>query len=142
MSIGAENKPPQATDAFAVLKDYKRVTLLKGKTGELGYIYVKENKHYTNAVLSALLVVKQNGAKLDTLYRIDAKGFFNSKGKMELKNEPKGYYGFKLAKASKASTDLFSIEFVDSKGNSYSDDNNFLIDWDYKSKIFEYYPAP
>ncbi|MCO5948304.1 hypothetical protein [Mucilaginibacter flavidus] len=46
---------------------------------------------------------------------------------MELKNEPKGYYGFKLGKKPTANEDWFTIEFVDSKGKSFSDDNNYLI---------------
>ncbi|WP_162996736.1 hypothetical protein [Mucilaginibacter kameinonensis] len=130
-------------DPFAILKGCKCIRSLKGKSGEmLGYIYVKENNEYTNVVLTTLLVVKENGHKLDTLYRIDSKGFFNSRGKAELKNEVKGYHGFKLAKELKKHTDLFSIGFTDRNGKAYSDDNDFLIIWDYKKKAFEYYPAP
>lgn len=127
----------------AILKDYKQVRILKGNAGELlGYIYVKENKQYTTGVLLALLVVKKNGAKLDTLYQINSDGLFNSKGKMELKYSKRGYYGFKLGKELKTTIDLFSIGFVDNKGNLYADDNDFLIDWNYKNKIFGYDPAP
>ncbi|MCO5949836.1 hypothetical protein [Mucilaginibacter flavidus] len=143
LSVGSNKVSYQTPDIFAALKEYKQVKSLKGKAGELlGYIYVKENKKYTNGVLSGLLVVKKNGVKLDTLYRIDSKGLFNSKGKLELKNEPKGYYEFKLGKKPTANEDWFTIEFVDSKGKSFSDDNNYLIDWDAKNKAFGYEAAP
>jgi len=86
----------------AIPKDYKQIRLLKGNAGELlGYIYVKENRQYANDVFSALLVVKKNGTKVDTLYRIDSEGFFNSKGKIELKYRSRKYYGFKLGKEIK-----------------------------------------
>lgn len=141
-TFAAENKSFQK-DPFAALKGYKRVRLLKGKLGEmLGYIYLKENSKYKNGALTTLLVVKPNSNKLDTLYRVDAKGFFDSKGKCELKNDVKAYYGFKLYKESKNHTDSFAIGFVDRSGEMYSDDNDFFIDWNYKKKAFEYYPAP
>jgi hypothetical protein len=131
------------TDPFAILKGYKRVKSLKGKTGELlGYIYIKESSKYTNDVLSALLVVKQKGARLDTLYRIDSNGFFNLHGKVELKHPAKNYYGFKLKNEKKTDTDFFTVGYVDSKGKLDSDDNNYFIDWNYKNKLFEYSPMP
>lgn len=131
------------TDPFAILKGYNRVRALNGKRGELlGYIYVKNNLKYNNGVLTDLLVVKANSNKLDTLYHIDVKGFFNSQGKPELKNMAKQYYGFKLSKQLKGRTDLFSVGDVDRNGKLFSDDNDFLIDWNYKTKKFEYYAAP
>jgi len=131
------------TNPYAVLKGYNRVRALNGKKGELlGYIYVKNNLNYTNGVLTDLLVVKANNNKLDTLYRIDSKGFFNSQGKPELKNTVKQYYGFKLSKELKGHTDLFSVGDVDRNGKLFSDDNDFLINWNYQTKRFEYYPMP
>jgi len=147
-SIGEASVQPKKTasfqiDAFAILKGYKRVRILRGKDGELlGYIYVNENGKYTNGVLSVLLVVKEKGTGLDTLYRIDSKGFFNSQGKIELKNHAKNYYGFKLHPELKRNTDLFSVGDVNNKGKMESDDNDFLIDWNYKNKTFGYDPAP
>jgi hypothetical protein len=134
-------------DPFATLKrnGYKSVRLLKGKKGELlGYIYVKENSKYTNHVLAELLVVKTNGSKLDTLYQINVNGdFVNSNGKIELKNPPDHkYYGFKLEKAKEGLDDLFYIGEIDKKGNLFSDDNDYLVNWDIKTKKFVYYPAP
>jgi hypothetical protein len=136
-------EPSIQTNPFAILKGYKCVRSLKGKAGEmLGYIYVKENGKYKSGILTTLLVVKQNGNKLDTLYRIDYKGFFNSRGKIELKNRTKDYYGFKLSKELKNHKDLFSTGNTDQNGSVYADDNDFLINWDYKKKAFEYYPMP
>ncbi|WP_295677380.1 hypothetical protein, partial [uncultured Mucilaginibacter sp.] len=133
-------------DPFSTLKSngYKRVISLKGKNGELlGDLYVKENPKYTNHVLTALLVVRPRGLKLDTLYQINAHGdFINTDGKIELKNHVKDYYGFKLFKEKKGFTDLFTTGEVDRTGRLYSDDNDYLIDWDYNTKKFEYYPAP
>jgi len=131
------------SNPYAVLKGYKRDHVLNDTTGKLlGYIYVKENPHYKNGVLSALLVVKAIGSKLDTLYKINSRGFYNSRGKAELVNHVKDDHGFRLYKAHKNDTDEFSIGDVDSNGKLYSDDNDFLIDWDYKKKVFYYYPMP
>lgn len=144
--MSAKSIRPQ-TDTFAVLKfsGFKRVRSLKEKNGEfLGYIYVKENTKYKNGqVLTALLVVKARGSKLDTLYEINSHGdLINTDGKIELKNHVKNYYGFKLAKEIKNITDLFSTGNVDSSGWLFSDDNDYLINWDYNTKKFVYYPAP
>lgn len=131
---------------FTVLKSngYKRVGSLLTKNGQfLGDIYVKENTKYTNHVLNSLLVVKLHGSKLDTLYQINSRGdFIDSNGKTEEKNTADNYYGFQLDKAKKGYLDVFSIAFVDSKGKRYSDDNYYLFDWNYKTKKFQYYPAP
>ncbi len=133
----------QEPDPFASLKGYTRARVLKTKTGELlGYIYVKENNKFTNGVLTDLLVVKDKGLRLDTLYHINSAGFFNAKGKTELKNYVKGYYGFRLHKQVKIVSEVFSIGYVDMKGKMYSDDNDYLIDWNDKTKVFEYYPMP
>jgi len=94
-------------------------------------------------VLTALLVVKTIGLKLDTLYQINSRGdFINSDGKIEEKSPTKNYFGFKLYQGKKVLTDHFSIGDVDSKGILFSDDNNYLIDWDYKIKRLVYEPAP
>lgn len=135
------------TDFFSVLtkNGCQRVRSLKGKKGEfLGYIYVKENPKYANHVLTALLVIKVHGSKLDTLYQINAYGdFVNSSGKIELKNpDDHKYYGFKLYQEKKDRLGFFDIGEVDKKGTLFSDDNVYFIDWNYKSKKFEYYPAP
>jgi hypothetical protein len=139
--LGAEARGQ--SNPYAPLKDYKLVRTLKDSTGKfLGYIYVKENPHYKNSVLSALLVVRANGNKLDTLYRINSGGFYNSRGKAELVNHVKDYHGFKLGKYNAKMTDGFDVENVDSNGRPYDDDNNYFIDWNAKKHVFYYYPMP
>jgi len=142
---GIESATAQ-TEPFTVLKNsgYKHVSVLKTKKAEyLGDIYIKENSKYTNHVLAVLLIVKAHGARLDTLYQINAGGdFINAAGKVEDKNTLKHYYGFKLITGKKPFTDFVTVGLVDSKGTLYADDNNYLIDWDYKSKKFVYDPAP
>lgn len=134
------------TDPFSTLKSngYKQVVSLKGKNGELlGDLYVKENPKYTSHVLTSLLVVKAVGLKSVTLYQINSRGdFINADGKIELKNHVKDYYGFKLYKGKKNFSDLFTTGMVDRTGRLYSDDNDYLIDWNYDTKKFEYYPMP
>jgi hypothetical protein len=134
-------------DPFAALrsKGYQQVRVLKSKKGELlGYVFVKEDPKYSNHVLTALLVVKAHGLRIDTLYQINTKGdFINSLGKIELRNPSDNvYYGFKLHEEIRKHMDLFSIGETDRKGQLFSDDNDFLIDWDYKTHKFHYYPAP
>lgn len=134
-------------DPFALVKSdaFKLVRSLVGKHGEfLGYVYVKENPKYTNHVLLSLLVLKNHGSKLDTLYQIKANGdFVNSKGEIELKNPPDhNYCGFKLYAEKKNYRDIFSVGEVDRKGAFFADDNHYLIDWEYATQKFMYYPAP
>jgi hypothetical protein len=46
------------------------------------------------------------------------------------------YYGFKLSEELKDGKDLFSVGFVNKSGRVDSDDNDFLVDWNYKTQVY------
>jgi hypothetical protein len=110
------------------------VHILKDAKGNpLGDVYIEDFK---SDVFNKLLITKQKGGKIDTLYFINNYLFTNPKG-TDITFSKENFNGYKIEFFKGDSFQLFGIG---KNGNETSDPATIV--WNYQKKIFEVFQTP